>query len=192
MDGVNVSIKSTESEYRFIPHLLVVSANTTEVKLSQPSKARSSIEVTLLGIVMLVSDVQALKAQSPIEVTLLGIVMLVSDVQAAKVLPPIEVTPSGIVMLVNEHPMNAWSPIVVTVSGISNISDVQFQNILRTIVVMPSGSVTLSSAVQSLKMPLPIEITLEISMLTISSQYSNAKSPIEVTLSGILISFSAQ
>ena len=40
-----------------------------------------SIAITLLGIVILVNDLQPLNAFSPIVVTLLGIVTLVKDVQ---------------------------------------------------------------------------------------------------------------
>ena len=46
----------------------------------QPN-ASSPIEVTLSGIVMLVSPLQPLNAESPIEVMLSGIVMLVSPLQ---------------------------------------------------------------------------------------------------------------
>ena len=47
-----------------------------------PEKAHSPIEVTLLGIVTLASEVQLEKAPAPIEVTLLGIVTLVRDVHS--------------------------------------------------------------------------------------------------------------
>ena len=47
----------------------------------QPLNASRPIEVTLLGITMLVSDVHLLNAHHPIEVTLSGIVTFVSDVQ---------------------------------------------------------------------------------------------------------------
>ena len=43
------------------------------VKLEHPEKALSPIEVTLLGISILVKEEQYLKAYSPIEVTELGI-----------------------------------------------------------------------------------------------------------------------
>ena len=58
------------------------------------------IEVTLLGIVILLRDVQALNAPLLIEVTLSGIVILARRPQAKNATPPIEVTPLPIVMFV--------------------------------------------------------------------------------------------
>tara|TARA_B110000858_G_C17543216_1_gene354533 strand:- start:23 stop:370 length:348 start_codon:yes stop_codon:yes gene_type:complete len=61
---------------------------------------------------------QLANAKAPIEVTPLGIVILLRLVQLANALFPIEVTLSGIVMLVRlEHPPNAVLPIEVTLSG---------------------------------------------------------------------------
>ena len=72
------------------------------------------MDVTLSGIVMLVSPLQPENAALPMEVTLLPIVMLVSPVQPENAQSPMEVTLSGIVMLVNPvDPENA-SPILVT------------------------------------------------------------------------------
>ena len=48
--------------------------------------------MTLLGIVMLVREVQFLNASYSIDVTLLGIVMLVREVQLANAEDPIDVT----------------------------------------------------------------------------------------------------
>ena len=73
------------------------------VNLVQPLKARSPIEVTLSGIVMLVKLVQPPKPL--IEVTLFGIIMLVRLVQPLKVSYSIEVILFGISMLVRlVHP----------------------------------------------------------------------------------------
>ena len=73
------------------------------------------MEVTLSGMVMLVSEVQLENAELPIEVTLLGMVMLVSEVQLENAELPMEVTPSGMVMLVSErHLENASLPMEVT------------------------------------------------------------------------------
>ena len=58
--------------------------------------------VTLLGILMLVSEVQSRKAPSPINFTLLGILILVRELQSIKVPPLIVVTLLGILMLARE------------------------------------------------------------------------------------------
>ena len=50
------------------------------------------MELTLLGIVMLVRLVHLSKALSPMALTLFGIVMLVRLVQLSKALSPMEVT----------------------------------------------------------------------------------------------------
>ena len=60
------------------------------------------MEVTELGMVMLVSEVQPEKALSPIKVTELGMVTLVREVQPEKAPPPIVVTELG--MTVALHP----------------------------------------------------------------------------------------
>ena len=52
------------------------------------------MEVTLLGMTTLVSELHPENAESPMEVTLLGMTMLVSDLQLLKVLFPMEVTGS--------------------------------------------------------------------------------------------------
>ena len=82
----------------------------------QPENALYPIQVTLLGIVTFVSEVQPENTEPlspfPIEVTLSGIVTLVSEVQSANAELPIEVTLFGIVTLVSEvQPENADSPI---------------------------------------------------------------------------------
>ena len=73
-----------------------------EGRFSQPQKARSSIVVTLFGILMLVRDLHEEKVSSLIFVTLFGILILVSDSHPKKAQDPIFVTPSGILMLVSD------------------------------------------------------------------------------------------
>ena len=53
------------------------------------------MEVTLLGIVILLNEVQLWKELAPMEVTLLGIVILLNEVQLWKELAPMEVTVLG-------------------------------------------------------------------------------------------------
>ena len=67
---------------------------------------------------MLVKLEQLWKASLPIEIMPLPIVIFSNLVQLEKVLSLIEVTLSGIVTLVNEQPLNAVSPIYLTLSGI--------------------------------------------------------------------------
>ena len=51
------------------------------IRLVQPENAVLAIEVTLSGMVMLVSEVQLQNAELPIEVTLSGMIMLVREAQ---------------------------------------------------------------------------------------------------------------
>jgi hypothetical protein len=79
------------------------------------------MEVTLVGIVILVNEEQPEKLLIPMEVNLepLGIVILVNPLQLWKALTGILVTLVGIVILVNvEQPEKALSAILVTLLGI--------------------------------------------------------------------------
>ena len=89
--------KSEPAEYKFRLALLSVM-----LVIPLLEKACNPIDVTLSGMVMLVSEEQDWKALFPIEVTLSGMVMLVSELQDWKALLPIEVTLSGMVMLVSD------------------------------------------------------------------------------------------
>ena len=98
----------------------------------QLQKGLPIIVTTLLGIVMLVRDLQSAKARSPIVVTLLGIFMVVRESQNAKAPSPIIVTLLGMFMLVRYwqnnlragflaqvrelHPQKALFPITFTPS----------------------------------------------------------------------------
>ena len=68
------------------------------VRLLHPLNALSPMNVTLSGKVTLASPLQPLNADPSIDVTLSGIVMLLSFLQFKKAQRPIEVTLSGIVM----------------------------------------------------------------------------------------------
>ena len=59
---------------------------------------------------------------APIEVTLLGMVTLVSLVQPENVSSAIEATLSGMVTLVRLHPENAPAPMLTTLSGIATLA----------------------------------------------------------------------
>ena len=86
----------------------------------QPSKTFDPIEITLLGIVILVRLVQFLKAALPMEVILFESVMLLKLVQPEKAKPPICVTLCGIVMSVRlEQYLKAFPPMDITLSAIS-------------------------------------------------------------------------
>ena len=92
---------------------------TILVNEEQPEKAPAAILVTLVGIVILVNPVQLWKALAAILVTLVGIVILVNPIQFWKALSGILVTLVGIVILVNEEqPEKAVVPMEVTLVGI--------------------------------------------------------------------------
>ena len=75
-------------------------STTIDSKPLQLEKAELPIEVTELGIVILVKLIQPLNAPLPIEVTELGIVTLVKSLQPPKALSPIAVTELGMETLV--------------------------------------------------------------------------------------------
>jgi hypothetical protein len=88
------------------------------------------MEVTLVGIVILVNPVQLLKALAAILVTLVGIIILVNPEQPEKALSPMEVTPLGIfitwvsvVRLINPDKL-VWYPVVVYVNPPSGLVQV--------------------------------------------------------------------
>ena len=84
------------------------------LRLVQSANTPPSIEVTLSGIVILVSP-ELLNVLPAIEVTLSGIVILVRLEQFWNALLPIKLTLSGIVILVRlEQFRNALLPIEVT------------------------------------------------------------------------------
>ena len=78
------------------------------VRWGQPAKALkslASIEITLSGMTMLVSEVQSMKTPIPIEVTPSGMVILVRETQLSKANESIQVRLSGRSMLASEaHP----------------------------------------------------------------------------------------
>ena len=76
--------------------------------------AEFPMEVTLLGIVTAVSEVQSLKAISPREVTLFGMLIDASEVQPLNAQFPMEMTLLGIVTEVSvAHPENALDPMPI-------------------------------------------------------------------------------
>jgi hypothetical protein len=86
--------------------------------------------------------VQFKNDQLYIHVTLLEIIIDVSDVQPANTLLPILVTLLGIVMDVSAVPENASLPICVTLSGIIiDVSVLRFENAEQAIPVVPSVNV---------------------------------------------------
>ena len=81
--------------------------------------APAPINVTLLGIEILVRLLQYENAPFPIEVTLSGIETSVKPIHKVNALAPIEVTPSGIRMLAKLlQSQKAPTPIEVTLLGI--------------------------------------------------------------------------
>ena len=90
------------------------------------------MEVTLFGIVTLVSPLQPWNAPWLMEVMLLGRVTLVRPVQSRNALSPMEVTLLGIVTLVRPvHRENAWSPMEVILLGrVTLVRLVQLANAL--------------------------------------------------------------
>ena len=72
-------------------------------RLEHSQKAQFPIFVTLVGILMLVSDLHPEKALFPMFVTLFGISIQVSELQRKKAEETILVTPLGILMLLREQ-----------------------------------------------------------------------------------------
>jgi len=90
------------------PRLIVARAE-------QVLNALAPIIVTLLGIVIVVSEVHDSNALAPIIVTLLGIVIVVSEVHDSNALAPMLVTLFGIVTVVSLlHPLNVFALMLVT------------------------------------------------------------------------------
>ena len=136
------------------------------------------MEVTLLGIIILVRLLQPENALPPMEVTLLGIVTLVRLLQSENALSPMEVTPSG----------HSYAPILPTgyatrvfMPLLNKTPSTEHQYLL-------SGSTLMfSNLLQPLKINEPMEVTLfGIVTLVRLLQRSNAKSLMEVTLLGIV------
>jgi len=90
------------------------------VRLSQPEKAVSPINVTVLGITIDVKPMQLLKAESPILSSPCGRTMspVFNALQPLNAFSPIFFTPAGRLSCSRTAlPLNAPSPISVTVSG---------------------------------------------------------------------------
>lgn len=98
-------------------------------------------------------DWQSLKQDAPIDVTLLGILMLLKRPQLRNVLTPNEVTPSGMVMLVScSQPLNALSEIKVKLLDIVTLSKSRHsKNELFPIEVTLSGITTFNNRLAPLK-----------------------------------------
>ena len=122
------------------PILVTLSGSVMLVRLPHQLNALSPILVTLLGSAMLVSPEHPLKAPSPILVTLSGITVVFMPVTKVFVLVaiiPLQFPrlsyvrfPSATVMpVIPEHPSNAPSPILVTLSGsVMLVNLLQFPN----------------------------------------------------------------
>ena len=96
--------------------------------------------ITPSGMVMLVRDVQQESAPSPIDVTLLGIMMLVRD-DHWNALSSMDVTPSGMMILTDLHHWNALSPMAVTTcpSSVSGMDSSDAEPVYLAIAAVPSG-----------------------------------------------------
>ena len=87
-----------------------------------PGNAFSILGLIALPISTLISSVQFLKASSPTIFTDFGIVKLVRFLQPSKADFPIALVPLFIIRFINDSfPKNAFSPILVTASGISTV-----------------------------------------------------------------------
>jgi hypothetical protein len=141
---------------------------TILVNEEQPEKAPAAILVTLVGIVILVNPVQLWKALAAILVTLVGIVILVNPVQLWKALSAILVTLVGIVILVN--PVQLWkalSAILVTLVGIVIlVNPEQPEKALAAILVTLVGIVILVNVEQPEKALAAILVTLLLLIIT--------------------------
>ena len=110
-------IKSQNAAEAYRYGLLSASENACEVIAVHNAKVYSLISVILLGNVILFSRGQD-KADSPMDITLLGISMLVKLLQLLNALFPMVVTLLGIVIFIIPHPLNADDSMVVTLFGI--------------------------------------------------------------------------
>jgi len=106
---------SLKSEAFWRSQFHVASDTANRVREVHPENAPDPMEVTELGIVMLVRELHQANASHSMEVTELGIVMLVREVHPENALDPMEVTEFGMVMLVREvQSKNATYPMEVT------------------------------------------------------------------------------
>ena len=112
-DTLNLGVGDTEKL------AAVVAPSGTQVQITWTSDNEEVVTVTPSGIVILVKLLQPEKALSPIEVTLLGITTEVKLLQSLNALSTIEVTLSEISTLVKlRHKANAPYPIDVTLYSI--------------------------------------------------------------------------
>ncbi len=123
-------------------------------------------------------------AEAPILVTLSGNVMLIRLLHPENAEEPMLVTPSGIVMLVRlPHPENAPSPMLVTLSGIVMLVRLlQYENALS-----PMLSPLVITTVFKLSLGISLIANAGIVTLSNEEQPMNAKGPMLVTLSGIVM-----
>jgi len=122
-----------------------------DVRAMQPLKTVSSAnDCRLLGSIIEAKALQVSNEYESINVTELGITILVSAVQYWKVAFTILVSKGGSVIETNPiHPWNAENPIAVTPAGITTVvNNVQLTNTFAAISVRDAGNVTLDSAVQ--------------------------------------------
>ena len=163
--------------------------NVIDFRIEQPASASVPIVSTLDGIVKAESDVHKTNAPSPIDVTLDGLVMFSRFGQTANALFPISVTLDGIVAVLSFVQFaNDLSPIVFIILG-NQLKFVRFVFVARLIVfaVSVEPCAVWVSAVPSNAFS-PIDVTLAgMLMLESAKQPLNAQSPIDVTLSGIVM-----
>ena len=152
-------------------------------KLLQLANAAFPMLVTLSGIVMLVNLSQLSNAITLIEFP------LVITTLCKSVLSMLDMAIAGIVASAIGQPLNAFSPMLVTLSGIVMLVKLlQLANAYAPMLVTLSGIVMLVKLLQPLKVELPILVTLSgIVMLVKLLQLAKAELPMLVTLSGIAI-----
>ena len=114
----------------------------------QPAKAPLPIEVTELGMVMLVKPLQAQNAQSPISLTELGMVTLVKPLQPQNAPSPIEVTELGIIVFL--HPL---------INMFVAVSIMALQFSCESYTELPLSTFMLVKPLQPLNAPRPISVT---------------------------------
>ena len=139
---------------------------------------------------MAVSFTQLLNASSPMVSSTLpsSKYTFKRDLQFEKLFFSIDATFFGMVILLSPLPSNTLFFIVVTFLGISMLSRaVQLQKAAPPILLslLPASNVTSERAVQPLKAPSPISVTLLEMFMLLSPLSINANLPIFVTFSGI-------
>ena len=199
------AVKQLQSWNAEAPMEVTPSGIATAVRAPQPENAASPITVTPSGSVRAVKQLQSWNAVAPMEVTPSGSVTEVRALQPENTPALMAITPSGIVIDVRDlQSANASPPIKATLSGsVSDSKVTQPANARAPMEVTPSGKTILRKLVFPAKASSGITVAAVVSVTSINFAVdiplgkngatnivgaipSNAPSPIEATLLGIV------